>query len=531
MHEDAALLRRYVAERSEDAFAQLVRRHVDGVYSAALRRVGGDTHLAEDVVQQVFVALARKAGVVQRHPVLTGWLYTTTRNEAANIVRGERRRKSREQEAQAMQEMSSEPASAAGWDRMRPVLDRVIDQLNERDRVAVLLRFVERRSFAEIGSILRLSEDAARMRVERALDRLRVLLTRRGIESTSAALAVVLTNHAVAAAPAGLAATVAGAAVTTVPAATAPLVSFLESMSTTKAIAAVAGMFVVIAVGTATRETHTLNEAEAALAAAVQSAGDMQAKLDAAVQRVAAAEQSAAELQAAIDEARAAQAAAEQRAKAAVAAPVTPTRSMQEAVAAGQAFLDRHPELKAAVAEYARSQVTTTFAAFCQSRNLTPEQAGEFARWMAMDSGVVRRITGVDGEQIVLAAPGFGDRERHAAMEQAITTMLGADGVAELRAYIREIPGRRLTGQLAGALYCSPTPLMPEQIDPLLRIAVESGATAPRWNGRYDWDVILDRAQGVLSGPQLAALGGFQLVEQYERALNQAMLGPTSRDR
>src|SRR4051812_2697850 len=89
MPDDAELLCRYARDRAEDAFAELVRRHLDGVYSAALRRVGGDTHLAEDVAQQVFTAAARRAAWLARHPALTGWLYATTRNVAANVVRSE----------------------------------------------------------------------------------------------------------------------------------------------------------------------------------------------------------------------------------------------------------------------------------------------------------------------------------------------------------------------------------------------------------------------------------------------------------
>jgi RNA polymerase sigma factor (sigma-70 family) len=203
---DAELLRVYARVRDEAAFAELVRRHLNGVYSAALRRVGGDAHLAQDVAQKVFVALARKADAVSRHPLATSWLYRVTRHEAANAVRGERRRKARESEAMIMQNDPAENSPAADWRRVAPVLDEVVDALSEPDRTAILLRFVDHRPFAEIGATLRVSEDAARMRVDRALDKLRLLLGRRGVTSTAAALGVVLTDHAVVAAPAGLAA-------------------------------------------------------------------------------------------------------------------------------------------------------------------------------------------------------------------------------------------------------------------------------------------------------------------------------------
>src|SRR5437867_3411089 len=135
--EDAELLRQYAAEKSEAAFAELVGRHINLVYGGALRRVGCDVQLAEDVTQRVFTALARDAATLARHPVLAGWLYTTTRYLAAQLVRGERRRRERETEAQAMNEIFSESAPPADWERLRPELDEAMDQLGERDREAV----------------------------------------------------------------------------------------------------------------------------------------------------------------------------------------------------------------------------------------------------------------------------------------------------------------------------------------------------------------------------------------------------------
>jgi RNA polymerase sigma factor (sigma-70 family) len=209
---DALLLRRYTAEQDEAAFAKLVRRHVNLVHSAALRQVNGDGHLAADVTQAVFTDLARKAPALVQHRVLAGWLFTSTRFAAAKMVRGERRRQAREQEAQLMQELTRDPAASLDWTRVRPVLDEALGELNESDREAILLRFFEGRDFAGVGARLNLSDNTARMRVERALDKLRALLERRGVTSTSAALAAALANQAVLAAPAGLAATVTGAA-------------------------------------------------------------------------------------------------------------------------------------------------------------------------------------------------------------------------------------------------------------------------------------------------------------------------------
>jgi RNA polymerase sigma factor (sigma-70 family) len=190
----------------------LVQRHVNFVYACALRRVGGDVHLAEDVTQQVFTALARAAGRLARREVLSGWLYTTARNTSAQIVRSERRRHVRESAAQLMHDLTSTMPCDAEWERLRPVLDHAMDGLSGEDRQAVLLRYFEGKSYADIGARLRLAENTARMRVERALEKLRDALGRRGVTSTTAGLAVALANQAGVAAPAGLAATVTGAA-------------------------------------------------------------------------------------------------------------------------------------------------------------------------------------------------------------------------------------------------------------------------------------------------------------------------------
>src|SRR5438552_12818631 len=120
MPEDAELLRRYVLEGSEVAFGDLVRRHVDLVYSAALRVLNGDSHRAQDVTQQVFSELARQAKSLMRHPSLVGWLYTTTRRMGLRVIRTEQRRTAREREASSMNELAS--GSEPAWIELRPVL-------------------------------------------------------------------------------------------------------------------------------------------------------------------------------------------------------------------------------------------------------------------------------------------------------------------------------------------------------------------------------------------------------------------------
>lgn len=241
--EDRELLRRYVEARDERAFGECVQRHVDLVHSVALRRLNGDAHSAADVTQQVFTALARQAAGLARGVVLPPWLYTTTRHLCANFVRTEQSRRTREREAHTMNELHATTPSAAEWERLRPLLDDVIDELGESDRSAVLLRFFARRPFAEIGASLQVSEDAARMRVDRALEKLRTALTRRGIVSTGAALSALLTHNAVLAAPAGLSALATGAALSSSTAASALTFMALTKLHVALGVAVLGSFF------------------------------------------------------------------------------------------------------------------------------------------------------------------------------------------------------------------------------------------------------------------------------------------------
>jgi RNA polymerase sigma factor (sigma-70 family) len=227
MTDDLELLRRHLDEHSQEAFTELVKRRLGLVYGAAFRRTDGNVSLAEDIAQQVFTLLARDAPKLRYHPHLVGWLYVATRHAVTSTLRAERRRKLREQQAMNDLTDSSEP----DWRQLRPELDAVIDRLGKEDRDAVLRRFFEAMPFADVGAALGISEDSARRRVERALEKLRLLLARRGIASTATALALVLTNQAAVAAPNGLAASVAGVALGGAAAGTS---TFLTLMSITK---------------------------------------------------------------------------------------------------------------------------------------------------------------------------------------------------------------------------------------------------------------------------------------------------------
>jgi RNA polymerase sigma factor (sigma-70 family) len=209
--DDMMLLREYATRNSEPAFEQLVLRHINLVYSAALRRVH-DTHLAEEITQAVFIILARKAESLGPDTILSGWLYRTTRYAAADALKTQRRRQQREQEAH-MQSLSNEPPTDDAWKQIAPLLDTAIDKLNERDRNAVVLRFFEGKSLNEVGAAVGVSPDAAKRRVHRAVDKLRKFFSSRGITLSVAAITGAVMANCAQATPTGLAAATAAAAV------------------------------------------------------------------------------------------------------------------------------------------------------------------------------------------------------------------------------------------------------------------------------------------------------------------------------
>lgn len=241
--EDHDLLREYVQRQSEQAFAELVARYLNLVYSAA-KRVVGEAHLAQDVAQTVFMLLARKAQALPRDVVLAAWLHRHTHYAACNALRSERRQHEHADLAMEMSALNSQEESL--WQRMAPLLDEAMNSLGQRDHEAVLLRFFEKRSLREVGAALGMSDDAAQKRISRALERLRAHFAQRGIGVTSALLVSALGTQAVQTAPAGLASVIAAASFAGASSAGVTALSFklIETVAMTKlktaAVAAVA---------------------------------------------------------------------------------------------------------------------------------------------------------------------------------------------------------------------------------------------------------------------------------------------------
>jgi RNA polymerase sigma factor (sigma-70 family) len=232
MTDSQKLLAEYAQTGSEAAFRELVSRYLNLVYSTALRLVGGDAHLAEDVAQTVFISLANKGRTLSTEVMLGGWLHQQTFHAATKAMRTNRRRVSRERQAVEMNKLADD--SESRWRQVAPILDEAITKLETNDRTAILLRFFEQRNFQAVGEALGSNEDAARMRVNRALGKLHALLKHRGVTLSITGLGAVLTAKAVAAAPTGLAVAFSGIALASTAAGNGTTLTILKVMASTK---------------------------------------------------------------------------------------------------------------------------------------------------------------------------------------------------------------------------------------------------------------------------------------------------------
>ncbi len=252
MKDDFELLQDYLRTGSEPAFTELVTRHKGLVYASALRQTANPA-LAEEITQAVFIVLARKAEKIKPGVVLSGWLFQATRFAARDALKREQRRVLRETNSLLMNpESEQSPApeeESIRWNEIAPALDDSIASLGEKDRHALLLRYFEQRKLADVGKSLGLSEDATRKRIERALEKLKLLLGKRGVVASVTLLAGALMANAAPLAPATLTistTTAAGAGITSIAKGTIALMAW----SKTK-IAALTVVMLLLATGSA----------------------------------------------------------------------------------------------------------------------------------------------------------------------------------------------------------------------------------------------------------------------------------------
>jgi RNA polymerase sigma factor (sigma-70 family) len=488
MTEDAELLSRYAAEQSETAFAELTRRHVDLVHSTALRLMNGDMHAAQDVTQQVFTEVARQAKRLARHPALVGWLYTTTRLMALRMNRTEQRRQAREQEANMMNQLLHDDTLPVDWNRFRPVIEDAMHELDDRDRHAVLLRYFQNKTLNEVGAELNLTENAARMRVDRALDKLRGKLARHGITTTAAALAAVVAANAVQAAPAGLAATISAAAFAGSAVQASTLIVATKTIAMTTLQKTIVAAALAAAVGTGIYAVHQ----GAQLRGQIKSLEDQQAPLTAQIQQLQREREQAAGQLATLREENA-------RLK----SGSTPTELLklrgevgtlrQRAVAneaksnlpsSGLDKMMNDPAMKEYIRQAQKEKLRSMYADLFKELKLTPEQTDQFLQIMGdMASKSMERITstGTPNQSAIDALAGLGSQ---------LYTLLGDQGMARFKEYSDEIPARTTVTLLNGQL--GDNPLTAEQSAQLLQIVKAEPA---------------DLTKGITGAPDKAFLG------------------------
>jgi RNA polymerase sigma factor (sigma-70 family) len=477
--DDAQLLRIYVTERSEDAFRGLVRRHIAVVHGVARRQAGIDAHLADDVTQRVFVLLAQKASTLAAHTTLAGWLYTAARLESLKVARHEARRRDRETHAAVMNAPHASADAAPAWDELQPLLDDAMSRLGAAEREAVLLRYFSSHSFAEVGRFLHISEEAARKRVDRAVDKLRALLGRRGLVSTSAAIGTALRAYAAPAVADQLIVTVAaGAFQPVVVSVAAPLAVF---MSSTKITAAVAGVAFLLA---ASSVMH-----DASLHAAAEAGRNQAAAAHAAVQRDhAAARGELAQLQRERAEADA-------RERAFLATTPNPTRPYLQ-----------DPVYREAARTASLALRRLGFQRFYRQLGLTPEQTARFEQIMARQDqanldGQIARDLGRD-EQAVY-------RQSGPEWSNAMRELLGDEGKKQLEDYLRSLPIRYFVDATAARTYASAEPITLAQADQLIAVVLEHTPIYQQGKGtdpgKVNWHEVWDPAAKILTPEQLAA--------------------------
>lgn len=265
MTSDLELLGRFAREKSQDAFTALVNRHVNLVYSAALRQVRAP-QAAEDVAQSVFADLARSADALVRgsdaasQKSLTPWLYAVTRRTAIDAIRKESRRRLREQIAVEMNDMN---ATANEWIQIEPLLDDALAALDETDRNAILLRYFENKTLREVGEALGTNDDAAQKRVSRAVEILREFFAKHKVTVGASGLAVLISANAVQSAPAGLAATISAAGILAGTAVhTSTVIAATKTIAMTTLQKTIIAVALTTAIGTGIFEAHQKSESQ-----------------------------------------------------------------------------------------------------------------------------------------------------------------------------------------------------------------------------------------------------------------------------
>jgi RNA polymerase sigma factor (sigma-70 family) len=542
MDNDTELLRQYVERRDEPAFADFVARNLPLVYSAALRRLDGDAAGASDVAQAVFTQISQRASTLVQHPCLAGWLYSATRRAAANFARGERRRKLRENAAVHM-DIDTRETLTPSWEKIRPLIDGAMDELKSNDREAVLMRFFGQHSFAEIGAKLAVSENAARMRVDRALEKLRERLGKRGIVSTTAALTLALGNEAIATTPAHLAATISASALaSSMVGSTSVFVTALTLMKHTKLVATVTAIFAGVGFG-----IHASLEAKAAkaeLAVANQQAATAREETDRLQKQLANSAPALADLRTQI-------AALQNKPSAA-----PPLSSGPVTKNSANLYSFSNPSYSRAYMDEYQKSLPVKYAALFHALNLTPEQVSQFENAMMECRQNVVEIWAAAEQQNLLreqntpasTAVARMTSDPMTARNDALKGILGVSGFNQFESFDapQAIAARDVFSAVSATFYSVDDPLTSTQGDQLSRIinanteqiktpmASDGGKQMYSLSAQTNWDKVLASASATLSSAQLTTLQaaieqqrGAESLRNFNPAIS-AVSGPSS---
>jgi RNA polymerase sigma factor (sigma-70 family) len=519
---DLELLNQYARDGVESAFAEIVRRHVNLVYSAALRQVRSP-QFAEEVAQSVFTDLARNAKRLATDTILTAWLYQVTRRTAIDVVRRESRRQLREQIATEMNLMN---ATAEDWTQIEPLLDEAMEALDATDRTAVLLRYFENQSFREVGERLGTTDDAAQKRVSRAVDRLREFFSKRGVAVGASGLVAVISANAVQAAPAGLALTISTASTigaTSAVAATTATVTKVIAMTTLQktiiataiVVAAGAGIYEARQATQARKENEALQEQRTVLTKQVEA---LQLERDEASNRLAMAsasqprpEQNASEV-------------LKLRGKVGALQQTVSSMAASNTPKSGIAKMMSDPAMREYIHQYQAKMIRERYEPLIKELKLTPENADKFTQLIG-DIWAKGTDAASGGSETTLQ----NVKEAVENANKEMQSLLGDEGVARYNEFNMEIPARTTIKLLDGRL--GDNQLSDDQTAKLIKVVMGepfelTHGISGDWDNAYfgsqsDFDEhmqkvqesqqrILQQASGFLSSNQLSVLANIQ---------------------
>jgi RNA polymerase sigma factor (sigma-70 family) len=524
--DDMELVREYAATRSEQAFAAIVSRHINLVYSVALRHAG-NAHEAQDITQSVFVVLAKKAASLRQGTVLSGWLFQAARMTASNFLRTEARRMHREQEAY-MRSTLNEAENGDAWKQVAPLLDAAIADLGEKDRNAIVLRYVEGKDLKEVGVALGATEDAAKKRVSRAVEKLRGFFSKRGVMLSSAALAGAISANAVKAAPAGMAAIITAGAIQGAGTTATSWVftkGALKLMAWTKVKIAV-GVGVAALVAYQWHQNDVATKQIATLQQDLKDAGDTAAKQQAVIDKLKQEKLAMVDEKAAAEKASARLLAHQRTAfNAAEAKNIAAARNEGKSNSLGGALgaMMDDPAMKEMMRQQQLTALKAQYAPLIKSLNLSPDAADKFIQLLSdnamknMDRGMAYLKGDVDPAAIRQAQ--LADKNELASQMQSL---LGADGYTQYEQFAQEVPARTLLTLLKGQM--GDNPLSEDQSAKLLDLMKAGPSIDNSSDPNPSQDAmekmiqqqaddnqrVLQKAADFLSPDQLASLGTFQ---------------------